>query len=214
VGYQDGGQLTEAVRRRPSAVVLLDEVEKAHRDVLMLLLQLLEEGRLTDGKGRQVDFSSTVVVLTSNLGAEAFGRSRARVGFGSDTADEGGASAALGEARKALPPELWNRIDERLVFGALGREELRRIARMLLEESSRRLAEERGIAFAAGDEVVEVLLDSEEMDPLLGARPVRQIVQRSIEGPLAEHILAGKVAAGSRVRVRVVSGRIRFDPVG
>jgi len=214
VGYQDGGQLTEAVRRRPSAVVLLDEVEKAHRDVLMLLLQLLEEGRLTDGKGRQVDFSSTVVVLTSNLGAEAFGRSRARVGFGSDTADEGGASAALGEARKALPPELWNRIDERLVFGALGREELRRIARMLLEESSRRLAEERGIAFAAGDEVVEVLLDSEDMDPLLGARPVRQIVQRSIEGPLAEHILAGKVAAGSRVRVRLVSGRIRFDTVG
>ncbi|HEY1333151.1 MAG TPA: ATP-dependent Clp protease ATP-binding subunit [Myxococcaceae bacterium] len=214
VGYQDGGQLTEAVRRRPSAVVLLDEVEKAHRDVLMLLLQLLEEGRLTDGKGRQVDFSSTVVVLTSNLGAEAFGRARARVGFGSDTADEGGASAALGEARKALPPELWNRIDERLVFGALGRAELRRIARMLLEESSRRLAEERGIAFAAGDDVVEMLLDSEDMDPLLGARPVRQIVQRSIEGPLAEHILAGKVAAGNRIRVRVVSGRIRFDTVG
>ena len=214
VGYQDGGQLTEAVRRRPSAVVLLDEVEKAHRDVLMLLLQLLEEGRLTDGKGRQVDFSSTVVVLTSNLGAEAFGRSRPRVGFGSDSADEGGSTAALGEARKALPPELWNRIDERLVFGALGRDELRRIARMLLEESSRRLAEERGIAFSAGDDVVDVLLDSEEMDPLLGARPVRQIVQRSIEGPLAEHILAGKVAAGSRVRVRVVSGRIRFDTLG
>ncbi len=210
VGYQDGGQLTEAVRRRPSAVVLLDEVEKAHRDVLMLLLQLLEEGRLTDGKGRQVDFSSTVVVLTSNLGAEAFGRTRARVGFGSESADEGGASSALTEARRALPPELWNRIDERLVFGALGREELRKIARMLLEESSRRLAEERGIAFAAGDDVVDALVDSEDMDPLLGARPVRQIVQRSIEAPLAEHILAGKVAAGSRVRVRVVGGRIRF----
>ena len=214
VGYQDGGQLTEAVRRRPSAVVLLDEVEKAHRDVLMLLLQLLEEGRLTDGKGRQVDFSSTVVVLTSNLGAEAFGRTRARVGFGSDAADEGGAAAALGEARRALPPELWNRIDERLVFGALGREELRRIARMLLEESSRRLAEERGIAFTAGDDVVELLLDSEEMEPLLGARPVRQIVQRALEAPLAEHILAGKVPAGSRLRVRVVSGRIRFDTLG
>ena len=210
VGYQDGGQLTEAVRRRASSVVLLDEVEKAHRDVLMLLLQLLEEGRLTDGKGRQVDFSSTVVVLTSNLGAEAFGRTRARVGFGSDTADEGGASAALTEARRALPPELWNRIDERLVFGALGREELRRIARMLLEDSSRRLAEERGIAFAAGDDVVDRLLDDEEMDPLLGARPVRQVVQRRVEAPLAEHILSGKVAAGSRVRVRVVGGRIRF----
>jgi ATP-dependent Clp protease ATP-binding subunit ClpC len=210
VGYQDGGQLTEAVRRRPSAVVLLDEVEKAHRDVLMLLLQLLEEGRLTDGKGRQVDFSSTVVVLTSNIGAEAFGRTRPRVGFGSDSADEGGSAAALGEARRALPPELWNRIDERLVFGALGRGELRTIARMLLDESSRRLAEERGIAFAAGDDVIDVLLDSDEMDPLLGARPVRQVVQRCIEAPLAEHILSGKVAAGSRIRVRVVGGRIRF----
>jgi len=210
VGYQDGGQLTEAVRRRPRAVVLLDEVEKAHRDVLMLLLQLLEEGRLTDGKGRQVDFSSTVVVLTSNLGAEAFGRTRPRVGFGSDSADEGGSSAALGEARRALPPELWNRIDERLVFGALGREELRRIARMLLEESSRRLAEERGIAFAAGDDVIDLLLESDEMDPLLGARPVRQVVQRCVEAPLAEHILSGKVAAGSRIRVRVAGGRIRF----
>ncbi len=158
------------------------------------------------------DFSSTVVALTSNLGAEAFGRTRPRVGFGGDTADEGGAASALTEARRALPPELWNRIDERLVFSALGRNELRRIARMLLEESSRRLAEERGIAFAAGDDVIEVLLDDEEMDPLLGARPVRQIVQRSIEAPLAEHILAGKVAAGSRIRVRVVNGRIRFGP--
>jgi ATP-dependent Clp protease ATP-binding subunit ClpC len=176
----------------------------------MLLLQLLEEGRLTDGKGRQVDFSSTVVVLTSNLGAEAFGRTRTRVGFGSESADEGGAAAALTEARRALPPELWNRIDERLVFGALGREELRTIARMLLQESSRRLAEERGIAFSAGDDVVDALLDDEEMEPLLGARPVRQVVQRCIEAPLAEHILAGKVATGSRVRVRVTNGRIRF----
>ncbi len=121
-----------------------------------------------------------------------------------------GASAALAVARRALPPELWNRIDERLVFGALGREELRSIARMLLDESSRRLAEERGIAFSAGDDVIESLLEDEEMDPLLGARPVRQVVQRCIEAPLAEHILAGKVAAGSRIRVRVVGGRIRF----
>jgi ATP-dependent Clp protease ATP-binding subunit ClpC len=132
------------------------------------------------------------------------------VGFGSESADEGGAAAALTEARRALPPELWNRIDERLVFGALGREELRTIARMLLQESSRRLAEERGIAFSAGDDVVDALLDDEEMEPLLGARPVRQVVQRCIEAPLAEHILAGKVATGSRVRVRVTNGRIRF----
>jgi ATP-dependent Clp protease ATP-binding subunit ClpC len=210
VGYQDGGQLTEAVRRRPSAVVLLDEVEKAHRDVLMLLLQVLEEGRLTDGKGRQVDFSNTVVVLTSNLGAEAFGRAQPRVGFGADAVEEGGAESALGQARRVLPPELWNRIDERLVFAPLRPLDLRRIARMLLDESSRRLASERGIAFVAGDEVVEYLLSAEEMDPLLGARPVRQVLQRCVEGPLAEHILSGAVPAGSRVRVRVADGALRF----
>jgi ATP-dependent Clp protease ATP-binding subunit ClpC len=210
VGYQDGGQLTEAVRRRPSSVVLLDEVEKAHRDVLMLLLQLLEEGRLTDGKGRQVDFSSTVVVLTSNLGAEAFGRVQPRMGFGGSESDEGGADGALTQARRTLPPELWNRIDERLVFQALRAEDLRAIARMLLDDSSRRLAAERGIAFAAGPDVVEHLLAAGEMDPLLGARPVRQVLQRCVEAPLAEHILAGQVPAGSRLRVRVVDGAVRF----
>ena len=211
VGYQDGGQLTEAVRRRPSAVVLLDEVEKAHRDVLMLLLQLLEEGRLTDGKGRQVDFSSTVVVLTSNLGAEAFGRVQPRMGFGGAEADEGGTDAALAQARKTLPPELWNRIEERLVFQPLRPEDLRAIARMLLDDSSRRLAAERGIAFAAGPEVVEHLLAAGEMDPLLGARPVRQVLQRCVEAPLAEHLLAHQVQAGSRIRIRVVDGAVRFS---
>src|SRR5215472_10420609 len=211
VGYQDGGQLTEAVRRRPSSVVLLDEVEKAHRDVLMLLLQLLEEGRLTDGKGRQVDFSSTVVVLTSNLGAEAFGRVQPRMGFGGAAADEGGTDAALGQARKTLPPELWNRIDERLVFQPLRAEDLRAIARMLLDDSSRRLASERGIAFAAGPDVVEHLLGAGEMDPLLGARPVRQVLQRCVEAPLAEHLLVHQISAGSRIRVRVVDGAVRFS---
>jgi ATP-dependent Clp protease ATP-binding subunit ClpC len=192
-------------------VVLLDEVEKAHRDVLMLLLQLLEEGRLTDGKGRQIDFSSTVVVLTSNLGAEAFGRVQPRMGFGGAEADEGGTDAALTQARKALPPELWNRIDERLVFQPLRPEDLRAIARMLLDDSSRRLAAERGIAFAAGPDVVDHLLGAGEMDPMLGARPVRQVLQRCLEAPLAEHLLAQQIQAGSRIRVRVVDGAVRFS---
>jgi ATP-dependent Clp protease ATP-binding subunit ClpC len=209
VGYQDGGQLTEAVRRRPSSVVLLDEVDKAHPDVLMVLLQVLEEGRLTDGRGRSVDFSNTVVVLTSNLGADAFSGVRPRVGFGGSSAAESDAEGAVAAARKALPAELWNRLDDRLAFRPLRPVELGRIARRLLDESSRRLATERGIAFAADDRVVEVLLGS-GLDPTLGARPVRQAVERLVEGPLAEAILTGEFGPGDRVRVSAKAGAITF----
>ncbi|HSP78230.1 MAG TPA: ATP-dependent Clp protease ATP-binding subunit, partial [Myxococcaceae bacterium] len=142
VGYGDGGQLTEPVRRRPASVVVLDEIEKAHREVQLLLLQVLEEGRLTDGKGRHIDFSNTVVVMTTNLGAEAFHRTHRALGFGASA--EGGRAqsdmdAASAAARQALPPELWNRIDERLPFRPLAEVEVARIATLLLEESSRRL---------------------------------------------------------------------------
>ncbi len=209
VGYQDGGQLTEAVRRRPSSVVLLDEVDKAHADVLMVLLQVLEEGRLTDGRGRSVDFSNTVVVLTSNLGAEAFSVVRPRVGFGGSSASASDADGALASARKALPPELWNRLDDRLAFKPLQPSELGRIARLLLDESSRRLAAERGIAFAVDDKAVDVLLAS-GLDPTLGARPVRQAVERLVEGPLAEAILLGKFGPGDRVKVSAQGGSVTF----
>jgi ATP-dependent Clp protease ATP-binding subunit ClpC len=209
VGYQDGGQLTEAVRRRPSSVVLLDEVDKAHPDVLMVLLQVLEEGRLTDGRGRSVDFSNTVVVLTSNLGANAFSEVRPRVGFGAGGDAGLDAQSAVAAARKALPPELWNRLDDRLAFGPLRPAELARIARLLLDESSRRLAEERGIAFAADDAAVALLLGS-GLDPTLGARPVRQAVERLVEGPLAEAILAGKFVPGDRVRVSAQEASVTF----
>jgi ATP-dependent Clp protease ATP-binding subunit ClpC len=209
VGYQDGGQLTEAVRRRPSSVVLLDEVDKAHTDVLMVLLQVLEEGRLTDGRGRSVDFSNTVVVLTSNLGAESFGVVRPRVGFSASSGSTSDAEGALASARKALPPELWNRLDDRLAFRPLQPAELGKIARLLLDESSRRLASERGIAFAVDDKAVDVLVGS-GLDPALGARPVRQAVERLVEGPLAEAILLGEFGPGDRVRVSAHSGRVTF----
>ncbi len=209
VGYQDGGQLTEAVRRRPSSVVLLDEVDKAHSDVLMVLLQVLEEGRLTDGRGRSVDFSNTVVVLTSNLGAEAFASVRPRVGFGGSSDATSDMEGAVAAARKALPPELWNRLDDRLAFRPLQPAELGRIARLLLDESSRRLAAERGIAFAADDKAVEVLVQS-GLDPSLGARPVRRAVERLVEGPLAEAILQGDFGPGDRVRVSAHGGALTF----
>src|SRR5262249_32373599 len=153
VGYGDGGQLTEPVRRRPSSVVVLDEIDKANREVLMLLLQVLEEGRLTDGKGRHIDFSNTVVVLTTNLGAEAFSEKAKTVGCGASS-QPASASDASSAARKALPPELWNRIDERCVFKPLQEVEVARIATLLLDESSKRLSTEKGIEYIAGEDVI------------------------------------------------------------
>ncbi len=197
------------MRRRPASVVVLDEIDKAHRDVLMLLLQVLEEGRLTDGRGRQVDFASTVVVLTSNLGgAEATRASSGALGFGAAERAGSREDQALGAARAALPPELWNRLDERIFFPALARDEVKRIALLLLAESSARLFAERRIRFVAGDEVAEHLLDHGGFDPALGARPVRGAVQRLVEAPLAERILAGVVAPGSALRLGVEGGAI------
>ncbi|WP_224371393.1 AAA family ATPase [Hyalangium versicolor] len=215
VGFGEGGQLTEPVRRRPSSVVVLDEIEKAHREVQMLLLQVLEEGRLTDGKGRHIDFSNTVIVLTTNLGAEAFSRTGRALGFGAD-AGAGGQSdmdQASAAARKALPPELWNRIDERLPFRPLREVEVARIATLLLAESSKRLATERGIEYVAGEDVVGLLLKSGGFDPQLGARPMRQVVQRLVEAPLAERILSGEFVAGDRVQVAVRDSQLAFQLV-
>ena len=211
VGFNEGGQLTEPVRRKPSCVVVLDEIEKAHRDVLMLLLQVLEEGQLSDAKGRHIDFSNTVVVMTSNLGSEAFGKSQPVVGFGSAAqARSVDPEAATNAARRALPPELWNRIDERLVFKPLEEREVARIAALLLGESSKRLGTERNIHYVAGEDVVQHLLRCGGFDPLLGARPMRQTVQRLVEGPIAEHILRGDFNPGDTVHVSFESDALVF----
>jgi ATP-dependent Clp protease ATP-binding subunit ClpC len=211
VGYGEGGQLTDAVRRRPASVVVLDEIDKAHRDVLMLLLQVLEEGRLTDGRGRQVDFANTVVILTSNLGsAEATRTSSGVVGFGAADRPAPRDDRALAAARAALPPELWNRLDERIAFPALGRDDVKRIALLLLAESSSRLFAERKIRFDAGEDVAEHLLDHGGFDPALGARPMRGAVQRLVEAPLADRILGGALRPGDTVRVTATRGALAF----
>jgi ATP-dependent Clp protease ATP-binding subunit ClpC len=212
VGYGEGGQLTDAVRRKPASVVVLDEIDKAHRDVLMLLLQVLEEGRLTDGRGRQVDFSNTVIVLTSNLGAAEATRSSSGVmGFGATEKVGSREDQALSAARGVLPPELWNRLDERLFFPALGRDEVARIAAMLLADSSARLHAERKIRFTATAKLVDFLMDQGGFDPALGARPMRGAIQRLVEAPLAERILAGDVQPGDELRADVSGAAVVFS---
>jgi ATP-dependent Clp protease ATP-binding subunit ClpC len=189
VAHEDGGQLTEAIRRRPAAVVLLDELEKANREVLLLLLQILEDGRLTDGRGRTVDFSSAAVVMTSNLGSECYRRKSTPTG-----------STILALARSRLPPELWNRIDEVLCYAPLSERELATVVARIARDSSQRLQAERGIAFAIDDSVIAEVLRLER-DRSLGARPLRRAFERLVEGPLANEIVAGRLHHGARLRI-------------
>ncbi len=224
VGHEEGGQLTEALRRRPYQIVLLDEIEKAHRDVLNVLLQVLDEGKLTDGRGRSVDFSNTVVVMTSNLGSQHYGETRRSIGFGAQAGGAGDeqdemAQRVLQTAKRAFPPELWNRIEERLVFAPLESAQVADVARLLLSVSSRRLQAERGISFAADDSAVQYLIEHGGYDREMGARPMRQAIQRLVEGPIAEQILAGRARRGDRLRIHAVEqGRSlaidRLDPEG
>jgi ATP-dependent Clp protease ATP-binding subunit ClpC len=217
VGFEAGGQLTEAVRRRPYQVVLLDEIEKAHRDVLEAFLQVLDEGHMTDGRGRKVDFTSTVLLLTSNLGAaEAMAqKSVRRVGFAGDDAPKPGRKAndvMLGAARSELTPELYNRIDEVLVFEPLGRGDVAEVAERLLGRLVTSMAE-RGIELELSPEVPLALLDLGGFEPELGARPMKRTIGRFVETPLAELLLAGTLGEGDVARVSVERGVIVVAPV-
>lgn len=209
VGHEAGGNLTEAVRKRPYQVLLLDEVEKAHRDVLESFLQVLDEGRLTDGRGRTADFTNTVIVLTSNLGAEEMLRAQSerKVGFAVSAPkvdDDQLGGVALRAARAALPPELYNRLDEVLFFAPLGRPEVAAIARRLLSQLGASLAL-RGILLDFEDGVVDALLMAGGFEPALGARPMRRAIARCVEAPLADRILAGDFPPGSTALLRVDS---------
>jgi len=213
VGHEAGGQLTEAVRRRPYQVILLDELEKAHPDVLTSFLAVFDEGRLTDGRGRTVDFTNTVILMTSNLGAEESGSSpRRRVGFGNEAQDRKDLEQrVVAAARSALAPELYNRIDEVLVFAPLARDEVREIARRLLEGVSRALSAQRGLRLDFGPDVVEFLLDHGGFDPTLGARPMKRTIARLVEAPLAEKILRGELHPKSTVLLSVEGEGLECD---
>jgi len=204
VGYEEGGYLTEAVRRRPYSVILLDEVEKAHHDVFNVLLQVLDDGRLTDGQGRTVDFRNTVIVMTSNLGSQHI----------QELSGEGDAAyiqmkaAVMGVVQSHFRPEFINRLDEIVVFHPLGREQIREIARIQTAYLAKRLGE-RQIKFSIDDAALE-LLGNVGFDPVYGARPLKRAIQQQIENPLAQKILAGEFVAGDTLLVSSEGGTLSF----
>ena len=210
VGYEEGGQLTEKVRRKPYSVVLLDEVEKAHPDVFNILLQVLEDGTLTDSMRRKVNFKNTVLIMTSNLGAQQIG-GKANLGFGRPDAEasyERMRSMVLDELKRAFNPEFLNRIDEIIVFRALGRTEIEAIVTILLDEVRARLREHK-LDVQLEPEAIDLLVEK-GFDPRMGARPLRRAIQRLIEDPLAELVLGGKFPAGSSIGVGRAEEELSF----
>jgi ATP-dependent Clp protease ATP-binding subunit ClpB len=202
VGYEEGGYLTEAVRRRPYSVLLLDEVEKAHPDVFNILLQVLEDGRLTDGQGRTVDFRNTIVVMTSNLGSDLIQNF-------TDDDDYSLMQAAVMEAVGAhFRPEVINRIDEVVVFHSLRREQVAGIAEVQLDRLRKRLAE-RDLTLTLTSTAMDKLVDV-GFEPVYGARPLKRAIQRWIENPLAQNILAGAYPPGHEIAVDVEAGEFVF----
>jgi ATP-dependent Clp protease ATP-binding subunit ClpB len=206
VGFEEGGQLTEAVRRRPYCVLLLDEIEKAHPDVFNILLQVLDDGRLTDGQGRTVDFRNTIVVMTSNYGSQ---RIQEMTAAGADDWEIEAAVRQLLRVEGFLRPELLNRIDEVVIFHQLRREELAHIVEIQLTRLRKRLAE-RGMSLALSDEAKHHLAE-EGFDPVYGARPLKRVIQARIENPLASRILANEFGAGDAIRVEYRGKSFVFD---
>ncbi|MFO0740299.1 MAG: ATP-dependent Clp protease ATP-binding subunit [Labilithrix sp.] len=223
IGHDSGGQLTESVRRRPYQVVLLDEIEKAHRDVLEGFLGVFDEGRLTDGRGRTVDFTNTVILLTSNIGAEIspVQQTRGRIGFGAPrpTATEEARQtnkyreAVTEAARRALPPELFNRLDEVLAFAPLTRSDVAEVARRILKHLARDLEAARQVKLDVSPAAIDALLDGGGFDPEMGARPMRRAIGRLIEAPIAEMILKAELRRGDVATIDVENGEIVVDAV-
>jgi ATP-dependent Clp protease ATP-binding subunit ClpB len=202
VGYDEGGVLTEAVRRRPYQVILFDEVEKAHPDVFNVLLQVLDDGRLTDGQGRTVDFKNTVLVMTSNLGSQMI-QSMAGSEYGAIKA------AVMAEVKTQFRPEFINRIDEIVVFHALGEDHIKSIARVQLKVLQARLAK-MDYEFEVSDAALSELAKT-GFDPVYGARPLKRAIQSELENPLAKAILEGRFAPKDAIVVDYRGGRMTFD---
>ena len=219
VGHEEGGQLTEQVRRRPYCVVLFDEVEKAHPDIWGILLQMMEDGVVTDAQGRKADFKNAIVVLTSNVGAQRITARGGRLGFsaarhtdGQTRSPEELKDAVMEDLKQTFRPELLNRLDETIVFTQLGRGEIRAIARRMLEQVGRRL-EALGVTLTWTDEALDTLAKL-GFDPDYGARPLRRAIRSGVEDPAAEGLLSGALQAGGSALISCEEGRLalRFSP--
>ena len=212
IGYDEGGQLTETVRRRPYRVLLFDEIEKAHPDVFNILLQILEDGRLTDGQGRTVDFRNTVIIMTSNLGTD--GLRRQPLGLRPDNSDHQGEMRALRESvdtalKRTFRPEFLNRIDDTIVFHPLTQQQIVEIVELMVRDVQLRLVE-RGIGFDLTNDA-ELWLAKEGFDPVYGARPLRRAIQRQLENPLARMVVSGEVTPGDNLLVDVGADSLTFS---
>jgi ATP-dependent Clp protease ATP-binding subunit ClpB len=196
VGYDEGGQLTEAVRRKPYAVILFDEIEKAHPDVFNVLLQVLDDGRITDSQGRTVDFKNTVIIMTSNIGSRYL-----LEGVTGDTIPESVRESVMTDLRKSFRPEFLNRIDETILFKPLTLEEITSIVELLLADLNRRLADRRVTVVL--DKKAEEWAAEKGYDPVFGARPLKRFLQRNIETKLARALIGGEIAEGSTVKFSV-----------
>ena len=211
VGHEEGGELTDKVREKPYSVILFDEVEKASGDFFNLLLQVLDDGKLTDSKGRSVDFRNTVIIMTSNLGASHLRPETPTMGFGTGrepagmAAFEGAKKEILADVRRFFKPEFINRLDEMLVFKPLEKADLRHIVGIMLTDLEKRL-EEKGIHFEKTAAAVDVLV-GEGTDFAYGARPLRRAVQKQVEDPVSELLLAGSLTEGQTVRADSTDGK-------
>ncbi len=213
VGYDDGGHLTELIRKKPYSVVLFDEIEKAHPDVFNIMLQILDDGRLTDSKGRHINFKNTIIIMTSNVGASMI-TTTSRLGFSTSDDESKDKYEKLKETvteemKKAFRPEFLNRIDETIVFAHLTQEEIRQIVDLMLKDLFKRLAE-RELSVEVTDEVKDHLAKNGYSEAY-GARPLRRLIQRKIEDNLAEEILSGKYAPGDTIRITLVDDKIAFE---
>lgn len=210
VGYEEGGQLTERVRRKPYCVILLDEIEKAHPDVFNILLQVLEDGRLTDSGGRSVDFRNTIIIMTSNAGAQAASKSSV-LGFGADRTSVASAhirEAMMNELKRTFKPEFLNRVDEVILFDPLEQEQTLAIAKLMLESVAKRLRE-RNITLIITEEAAKAI-SRDGFDPQYGARPLRRAIQQRVEDALSEEILLGRITLGDTVRMETDGEKLIF----
>jgi ATP-dependent Clp protease ATP-binding subunit ClpC len=211
VGYEEGGQMTEKVRRKPYSVVLLDEIEKAHPDVFNMLLQVLDSGHLTDSLGRKVDFKNAIIIMTSNLGTRQIGEGK-NLGFHSAEVDDEHTTMekkVMSELKKTFNPEFLNRVDEVVVFRSLDRNAIMEIIDILLRDLKKRLAE-RDMDLTMTQQAKEFIAD-EGYSPVYGARPLKRAIQRTIENPLAEELLEGKFSEGALIQADLVDGKLMFE---